>query len=400
MAIKKSSAWPDQPRPSKALSALRGALELDDEAWQSYLWHARRGFADFEKATRTGRHSPLQLRDVPPSWFEDPDALGYVAIRVLTEGEADLATPVAVHFLRDCLPKPGGFLMPPGIGLAWLHLARRGGDPPVAPERLSRLALRDPKGFFHAIAEDDVLALGRLVVEGRGAIDVRVLQALVAAVERAAIAERAPLRLFDNLVKADWISGQVKRQFCRALLAPAPDAAEVKKRAEALRDAIDADPAGEFDFPLAELEFIRRDLGRSIPALRRHAVRALVEDIGEPLRGVLAEFHLKRDGDQQSADAVTLGTLDLVRSHAEELGPDDVRSLVRKATRSTSGHVRQAAYRLGAEQFGPDFARTALRDAFRPVRDWAEKLLARDKGTGKRAGKAGARPRSAPAQDE
>ena len=46
MARKKSAARADQPRPSKVLRALREALGLDGEDWQTYLWHARHGFAD------------------------------------------------------------------------------------------------------------------------------------------------------------------------------------------------------------------------------------------------------------------------------------------------------------------------------------------------------------------
>ena len=41
----------------------------------------------------------LRLCDVPDDWFEDPEALGYVAVRVLTEGKATLATPVARSLL-------------------------------------------------------------------------------------------------------------------------------------------------------------------------------------------------------------------------------------------------------------------------------------------------------------
>ena len=135
-----------------------------------------------------------------------------------------------------------------------------------------------------------------------------------------------------------------------------------------------------------------------LPGLQRHAVRALAEDVGEPLRGVLAEFFLRPDRDPQSADAVTQGTLDLVRLRAEELGPDDVRSLLRKAIKRGSAIVRQAAYRVGAERLGSVFARPALRDNARVVRDWANKLLMRD--TVKPGRKANLRRRASPSQDE
>ena len=224
MARKKSAARADQPRPSKALRALREALRLDEGDWQAFLWHARHGFADYEQANWMVPKSTFRLRDVPAEWFEDPEALGYVAVRVLTEGEADLITPVARHFLRVCVPEPGSFHGPPGIGLAWLHLARQGLDPPVAPARLIHLALHMPKDFFHAVAEDDLLPLGRLILEGRGAIEAWDLHALLAAVDRARISVRAPFRLFNDLMATDWITREVKREFCRGLLACSPEA--------------------------------------------------------------------------------------------------------------------------------------------------------------------------------
>ncbi len=397
MARKKSTARADQPRPSKALRALREALGLDEEDWQAFLGHARHGFADYEQANWIGPKSTLRLRDVPAEWFEDPEALGYVAVRVLTEGEAELLTPVTRHLLRVCVPEPGSFHGPPGIGLAWLHLARRGLDPPVAPDRLIHLALHMPKDFFHAVAEENLLPLGRLILEGRGAIEAWDLHALLAAVDRARISVRAPFRLFDDLMAEDWIDSGVKREFCRGLLACPPEARRLKERAEVLHAAIHADPERALQCPIMWLELIRLDLGQWLPGLQRHAVRALAEDVGEPLRDVLAEFFLRPNRDPQGADAVTQGALDLVRRHAEELGPDDVRPLLRQAIQRGSAIVRQAAYRIGAERFGPDFARPALRDNARVVRDWADKLLVRD--TGKPGRKANLRRRSSPLKD-
>ena len=130
MARKRPAARADQPRPSKAVRALREALGLDEADWQAFLWHARDGFADLEQADCMAPETTLRLCDVPDDWFEDPEALGYVAVRVLNEGKATLATPVATHFLRVCDPEPGSFHCPPGIGLAWLHLAREGLAPP------------------------------------------------------------------------------------------------------------------------------------------------------------------------------------------------------------------------------------------------------------------------------
>jgi hypothetical protein len=380
MAKKKSVAPADQPRPSKALRALREALGLNGADWQVYLRHARHGLADYEQVNWRVPKPTLRLRDVPAEWFGDPEALGYVAVRVFTEGEADLVTPVARHFLRVCVPEPGSFHGPPGIGLAWLHMVRQGLDPPVAPARLIHLALHMPKDFLQGVSEDDLLPLGRLILEGRGAIEAWDLHALIAAVDRARISVRAPFRLLNDLMAADWIPREVRQEFCRGLMACSPEDQRFKEHAAALQASINEDSECVFQYPLMWLELTRLDLRRWIPGLQRHAVRALAEDVGEPLRDVLAEFFLRPDRDPQSADAVTQGVLDLVRLHAEELGPDDVRSLLRKAIKAGSAVVRQAAYRVGADRFGPAFARPALQDKARMVRDWAGKLLARDAG--------------------
>jgi len=398
MAKKKSPAGADQPRPSKALRALREALGLDEEGWQAYLWHARHGFADYEQADWIDPKATLQLRDVPHGWFSDPEALGYVVVRVLTEGEADLIAPVTRHFLRVCFPEPGSFHGPPGIGLAWLHLARQGLDPPVTPASLVHLALQMPKEFYDAVAEDDLLPLSRLILEGRGAIEAWDLHALLGAVDRARISARTTFRLFNDLMAADWIPRDVKREFCRGLLGCSPEASRLKERTLALHASIDADPERFLQYPMIWQDLIHIGLGQRVPVLKRHAVRALAEDVGEPLGEVLAQFHLRPDRDPQGADAVTEGALDLVRRHAEELGPDEVRSLLRKAIKRGSAAVRQAAYRVGAERFGLDFARPARRDNARMVRDWADKLLAR--GAGKAGLKANPRRRSSPSQDE
>ena len=380
MARKRPAARADQPRPSRAVRTLREALGLNEADWQAFLWHAREGFADFEQAGCMAPETTLQLRDVPDDWFEDPEALGYIAVRVLDEGKATLATPVATHFLRVCNTEPGSFRGPPGIGLAWLHLVREGLAPALEPARLAYLALQMPGGFFHGIAEEDLSRLSRLVLEGRGVIEAWDLHAVLAAVERARISVRAPFRLFHDLMAAEWIAPAVKREFCRGLLACSPEAERLRERGEALVASLRADPDRMLQTPITWLELCRGGLRLMLPGLQRHAVRALAEDVGEPLRDVLAEFFLRPDRDPQSADAVTQGTLDLARGHAEELGPDEVRSLLRKAIKAGSAVVRQAAYRVGAERFGATFVHPALQDNARMVRDWAGKLLARDAG--------------------
>jgi hypothetical protein len=398
MAQKKSAARAELPRPSRALHALRGDLGLDEEDWQAFLWHARHGFADYEQANWMAPSSQLRLRDVPAEWLEDPEALGYVAVRVLTEGRAELIAPVARHFLRICNPEPGSLHGPPGIGLAWLRLAQQGLEPPLEPARLTHLALHIPRDFFRAVTADDLLPLARLILEGRGVIEAWDLHALLVAVDRGRISARASFCLFDDLMATNWIPREVKREFCRGLLSCLPEAQRLKERAEVLRTSVHADPDRMSQYPMTWLDLTHMNLGRWLPGLQRHAVRALAEDIGEPVRDILAEFFLRPDRDLQIADAVTQGTLDLVRHAAEELGPDNVRSLLRKAIKRGSAVVRQAAYRVGVEQFGPEFARPALRDRAQAVRDWAEKMLS--PVTGKRGRKANSRRRSQPSDDE
>jgi len=246
----------------------------------------------------------LQLRDVPDGWFRSPEVLGYVGVRVLTEGEADLIAPVTRHFLRVCVPEPGSSHGPPGIGLAWLHLARQGLDPPVAPARLIHLALHMPKDFFHAVAEDDLLPLGRLILEGRGAIEAWDLHSLLAAVDRARISVRAPFRLFNDLMATDWVPREVMREFCRGLLACSPEASRLKERTEAPHASIDADPERVLQYPMIWMELIHINLGQWIPVLKRHAVRALAIQLRvgvevwsrQPLRrdkGVMTASHVE-----------------------------------------------------------------------------------------------------------
>jgi hypothetical protein len=394
MARKKAAASSDEPRPSKALRSLREALGLGEEDWRSYLRHALRGFAEYEKVQSMDQESALRLGDVPDEWWEDPDALGYVTLRVMTKGAVRLKTPVARHFLQVSLPGPRGFQAPPGIGLAWLHLARQGLDPPVSSARLVYLALHMPTDFFHSVGEEDLLPLGRLILEGRGAIEAWDVHALIAAVDLARISVHAPFRLFNELMAADWMTREVKREFCRGLLACSPEALRIKERGKAIDASIQADPKRMWEYPRIWTELTEINLQTRLPVLQRHAVRALVEEIGEPLGDVLAEFYLRPDRNRLAANAVTEGALDLVRNHAEELGTDEVRSLLRKAIKRGTAEVRQAAYRVGAALFGLAFARPALRDDARMVSHWASKLLAKDssKSRGKSNGHRGALP--------
>jgi hypothetical protein len=99
---KPPAANADRPRPSKELRALRKGLDLDEADWHAFLWHARNGFADLEKAEGMAYEQALRLDEAPAEWFRDQVAIGYVTVRVLREGKASLAAPVARYFLRLC----------------------------------------------------------------------------------------------------------------------------------------------------------------------------------------------------------------------------------------------------------------------------------------------------------
>ena len=205
-SIKKPPARIDQPRPSAHLKALRENLELNDDEWRRFLRHARDGFVDYEKATSIEPDLELRLRDVPKEWWGSPEHIGYVFLRVARRAKATLAVPVAWYFLQMYEPEVDFDLIPPGTGLAWLHLWRAALAPPVEPAELTRQALVDPKDFFQGIAEDDLVPVCRLILEGAGTIQAWDIHAVFAAVDRADIHVRAPFRLFDGLMAADWIT--------------------------------------------------------------------------------------------------------------------------------------------------------------------------------------------------
>ena len=95
---KSSSPGRRQP-PPRALRQFQAALGLEGEAWRTFLVHAQKGFTDYERATWTGPSSPLRIEEVPETWFQEPEAVGYVTLRVLAEGKAELATRNIRHFL-------------------------------------------------------------------------------------------------------------------------------------------------------------------------------------------------------------------------------------------------------------------------------------------------------------
>ena len=85
-----------------------------------------------------------------------------------------------------------------------------------------------PGEFFHGVAEDELLRLSRLILEGRGTVEAWDLHALLAAVERARISRARPFRLFNDLMASglDCAGGEarvlpgVARVFARSRALP------------------------------------------------------------------------------------------------------------------------------------------------------------------------------------
>ncbi len=330
---------------------------------------------DFEKAHSIEPDLGVRLSDVPDSWWEEPEPLGYVFLRVAHRARGDLALRVAWYFLQMYDPELDFDLIPPGTGLAWLHLARAGVAPPEDPAELTRRALVGPENFFRWIAEDDLVPLCRLVLEGAGTIQAWDIHTVVAVVDRAGIHVRTPFRLFSGLMAADWITTDLKQEFCRGLLGCSPESQRLHERRAALKLAMDADREKFFQTPKSWRELTDSGIGSRLPVLGRHAVFALVENVGEPLLDIVGEFYLKNYRNASATEAVAEGILDLIGLHAEELGPEVVRKLIGKAIKRSLAPVRQAAYRIGAEQFGLAFVRPALKDDAGIVRNWAARLL-------------------------
>jgi hypothetical protein len=374
------------PRPRKAndkkarganspgLLALKKAIGLDEADWRELLPYLRDGLEDFEVENFYTSPFSLELRDVPEEWYEDPEALGYVALLLIKEGKSALASAFARYFLTICDPGPGEPHGPPGVGLAWLYLSRKGIAPPIEPARLAELALFMPEDFFRDVGLDDLLPLSRLILQERHPLEAWDLHALIAAVGMARLHARAPFTLFDQLMSADWIADDVKRELCRGLLYCADEVERLRRKAEVFHAAFRT-PGEQMSFPMVYLDLMRGGVGPFHPGLGRHAVRALVESLGEPIEDVISRFFLKDYHDSQSTTAVSEGVLDLLSSRREQLGEDVVKRWLRRAIKSKLASIRRAAYRVGAELFGREFARPALRDTARSVRDWAADYL-------------------------
>jgi hypothetical protein len=375
---KKRTTRTDQPRDSRALRELKEDLGLDGADWQEFLQHALHGFADYEEDNFFESDIPLRLRNAPAEWFESPEPLGFVTLRVLKEGSPEVAARVAWYFLQIGEPEPGENDGPPGMGASWLYLSRQGVDAPVDPAGLARLAVQTPEDFFEGISEDDLLPLTRLILQYWKPLEAWDLHAVLAAVARSKIHARAPFRVFDGMMAFDGIPRDLKREFCRGVLEYTDEGRRIRERGEALRASFQKGDEW-MSTPRAYFDIQYGGIGRLHPGLKRRAVRALVEELGEPIEEVISEFFLQDHGDSQSTAAVSEGVLDLIRIHAEELGEEVVKRWLSKGIKKGSAFVRKAAYRAGLDLFGPSFARPALHDPAGMVRDWAEQALARDK---------------------
>jgi hypothetical protein len=245
---------------------------------------------------------------------------------------------------------------------------------PIDAARLPFLAAQSPKQFFQGVEEIDLPALSRLILEAKGPPEAWDLHVLLAAVERANIHVRAPFRLFHALMAADWLSVEVKREFCRGLLGCSPQAERLQERDAALQKMLESGEDWWGRFPLLWLEVARYGPRVMLSGLRRHAVLSLVEHIGEQAVEVIGEFLLRPDKLERHVDLVQQGALDVVEARAKELGPDATRHFLNKAIMGGAAVVRHAAYRIGLRQFGPEFTRPALKDTAGSIRSWAAKI--------------------------
>jgi hypothetical protein len=373
---KKATKRVDRPRDSRPVRELKEDLGLDEPAWQEFLRHALDGFTDFENAHDPGHDSRLRLSEVPTEWFEQLDPLGHVTLRVLREARQEIAVRVAYCFVQVGLPEPDDLYVPPGLGASWLYLARHEVECPVEPRDLARLALQLPQEFFSGVQDDDVIPLCRLVLQALEPIDVPDLHALLIAIATARRGDRAIFHLFKDIMRSDRISPKIKGELCRGVL-ECPE--EINRMARWFEE-------GRLGFQSTGASASWLLLLTASPAfymlhdgLKRHAVAALVDHAGEPLRDVIDAYFLKTHGNMLAAISMSEGAVDLIRDHAQELDDDVVQRLLSRAIKSSWAPVREAAYRAGAERFGREYARPALKDPTRQVRNWAEKYLASGK---------------------
>ena len=107
-----------------------------------------------------------------------------------------------------------------------------------------------PEDFFHAVAEDDLLPLSRLILEGRGTIEAWDLHALLAAVDRALISVRIPFRLFNDLMAGDWIPRELGASSAGGCWRVPPRPRGSRSAPSPSTPRFDADPDGVLQYPM------------------------------------------------------------------------------------------------------------------------------------------------------
>jgi len=112
-------------------------------------------------------------------------------------------------------------LRPPGIGLAWLYLSRHRLTIPVEPTRLVHLAMCMPREFFLGTAEEELLPLSRLLLEARGHPKHGTCTPSWRRGPSSHPRSRS-LPSVDELMNTDWLSREVREEFCLGLLGCSP----------------------------------------------------------------------------------------------------------------------------------------------------------------------------------
>ena len=206
MARKKSVARADRPRPSKALRALERARPGGGGLAGVPLarpQRVRRPRASQLEGHEAHAPAPRRARRV----VSGPSGPRLRHRPRPHRGQGGPGRSGRPPLLGVCVPDPASLLVPPGIGLAWLRLDTQGLDPPVAPARLVHLALHVPQNFLQGVTEDE-LSPGP-PDPGKPGGDRSVGPACPDRRRRSRPHLRAPLRLFNELMAADWITTEV-----------------------------------------------------------------------------------------------------------------------------------------------------------------------------------------------
>jgi hypothetical protein len=366
-------------RPSRQLDRLRAALEFDDADWKRFLDLMLAGFADFENhydpsSSEFGER--LTLENIPDEWFTEPHAFSFVAMKVFRRGRENLHGPVARHLFDLLGTLDDDEPIPDSIALAWLALERSGMGELVDGANVARLAFWHPTEFLAGVTPEEMLDVARLWLTSIEPLAAGDLATVLAAMHGKFTAGHHGYRLFDELMAADWLATDPKKTICRALLECRRQKEELDRHLRSIRPCLAFSDV--LTVPSLYANLVYYPLTSRMQGLGRHAVRALVLHVGEPLEKVIDEFFLWQKkawvGNPEKAMA-TQGVLDLVDLFAEQLGIDRVKKLVTTALRQTNSEVRLCAYRIGLARFGVKYARRAAKDPSPPVRRWAEKAL-------------------------